>query len=259
MDVAGDLDRGRLQLGGRRLQLGQDRLGAADQPPARLRQVHPAAAPVEQRHAGLALERRELLGDGRRGEGERARCRGDRAARGDLAQHAHAAHVERSERCPPSLVQLTVWRRDRHLCCRRSVRPWPHAAARRRRPRHDDRPLGLRVPGDPRRAPALRRRAPERAAAARRGGGARGRRRAARRPAAGAARPARARRHRPGRHGRVPVAAQRRRGDRPGRHRGAAGQPLARVHRDRGERVPRRGHDAGGGGRAWRSRAPGPA
>ena len=43
---------------------------------------------------GLALERRDLLRDGRLGEGQCLGRGGERAAGRDLAEHAHAANVE---------------------------------------------------------------------------------------------------------------------------------------------------------------------
>ena len=59
-------------------------------------QADAAAGPLEQRHARLALEHRELLGDGRRRELQRVGHRGDRAARVQLVQQAQAAEVEHS-------------------------------------------------------------------------------------------------------------------------------------------------------------------
>ena len=59
----------------------------------------PAAAAValEQLHAGLALERGELLRDRGGGVAERVGGGGDRPARGELAQDAQAADVEHCE------------------------------------------------------------------------------------------------------------------------------------------------------------------
>jgi hypothetical protein len=96
VDVAGDVGRRGRQLGGRGLELHEDRLRARDEPPAGLGQPDAPAVAVEQRDAGLALERRELLRDRRGRERERPRGGGDRPALGDLAQHAHPAHVEGS-------------------------------------------------------------------------------------------------------------------------------------------------------------------
>jgi len=98
--VAGHVGGGGGELGGRGFQLGEDRLGSRDEPPAGLGQPDAAALAVEQRDAGLALERGELLRDRGRREGERPRGGGDRPALRHLAQHAHAAHVERAQRRP---------------------------------------------------------------------------------------------------------------------------------------------------------------
>ena len=57
-------------------------------------QAHAAAGALEQRHARLALEHGELLGDGRRRELQRVGDGGDRAARVQLAQQPQAAEVE---------------------------------------------------------------------------------------------------------------------------------------------------------------------
>ena len=64
--------------------------------PASVSRTRPPVA-VEQRDAGLALERGELLGDRRGRERECPRGGGDRPALRDLAQHAHAADVERAQ------------------------------------------------------------------------------------------------------------------------------------------------------------------
>ena len=57
-------------------------------------QPHAAAGALEQAHAGLALEHRELLGDGARRELERVGDRGDRAALVELLQQAQASELE---------------------------------------------------------------------------------------------------------------------------------------------------------------------
>ena len=72
----------------------EQRLGVLDQHERRIGQAHAAAGPLQQRHAGLALEHRELLRDGRRRELERVGDRGDRSALVELAQQAQAAQVE---------------------------------------------------------------------------------------------------------------------------------------------------------------------
>jgi hypothetical protein len=61
VDVAGHLGGSSRELGGRGLELREDRLGVRDQSPPGLGEPDAAAVPVEQRDAGLALERRELL------------------------------------------------------------------------------------------------------------------------------------------------------------------------------------------------------
>ena len=243
VDVAGHVGRGGRELGGRRLELGEDRLGAGDEPAAGLGQPDAAAVAVEQRDAGLALERGELLGDRRGRERERSRGGRDRPALGDLAQHAHAADVERArgghrKRSLRLSVEIVT------CACDVRLAPWWRAAPSRPRPRRDRAALGLGVRGDPRGARALQRRAPVRPAAARRHAGAVRDRRRARGAAAGAARPARDRGGRVRRHDRLPAAAQLGRAHRAGRDGEPAGQPLARVHRDRREPLARRGHDA---------------
>ena len=72
------------------------------------RQPAAAAVALEQRHAGLALERGELLGDRRGGVAERVGGGGDRPAGGELAQDAEAADVEHAK------AQLTLVPRDRN-------------------------------------------------------------------------------------------------------------------------------------------------
>ena len=58
----------------------EQRVGVADEHERGIGQPDAAAGALEQPHAGLALEHRELLGDGRRRELERVGDRGDRAA-----------------------------------------------------------------------------------------------------------------------------------------------------------------------------------
>jgi hypothetical protein len=89
-----DAPRGRRQL---RLRDGgalEQRLGVVDEDDRRVGQAHAAAGALEQRHARLALEHRELLGDGGGREPERVGHRGDRAARVQLVQQTEAAEVE---------------------------------------------------------------------------------------------------------------------------------------------------------------------
>ena len=76
-----------------------------DEHERRVGQAHAAAGALEQPHAGLALEHRELLRDGRRRELQRVGDRGDRPALVQLAQQAQAAEVEHCAATLPNLVQ----------------------------------------------------------------------------------------------------------------------------------------------------------
>ena len=69
-------------------------LGVLDEHQRRIGQPHPAAGALEQRHAGLALQHRELLGDRRGREAQRLGDRGDRPALVQLAQQPESAQVE---------------------------------------------------------------------------------------------------------------------------------------------------------------------
>jgi hypothetical protein len=92
--AAGDGAGGRGQVGlgeGRAL---EQRIGVADQDEGGIGQAHAPPGALEQRYAGLALEDRELLGDGRRRELQGVRDRGDRPALAELAQQAEASEVE---------------------------------------------------------------------------------------------------------------------------------------------------------------------
>ena len=71
--------------------------GVADEHERGVGQPHAAPGRLEQRHARLALEHGELLGDGRGRELERVRDRGDRAARVQLVEEAKPAQVEHSQ------------------------------------------------------------------------------------------------------------------------------------------------------------------
>ncbi len=98
--------RRQLLLGG--VDPGQDRVGVADQHPARVRQAHAAAATLDQLGAGLALQGGHVLRDRRLGEVEGLGRRGERAARRDLAQDPHSANVEHkaSLSCP---LDVFIW------------------------------------------------------------------------------------------------------------------------------------------------------
>ncbi len=92
--AAGDGAGGRREVGlGQRGALEQ-RAGVLDEHQRRVGQAHAAAGPLEQPHAGLALEHRELLRDRRGRELERVGDRGDRPALVQLAQQPEAAEVE---------------------------------------------------------------------------------------------------------------------------------------------------------------------
>ena len=60
----------------------------------RVGQAHAAAGALDQREAGLALEHRELLRDGRGRELEGVGHRGDRPAQVQLTQQAQAPELE---------------------------------------------------------------------------------------------------------------------------------------------------------------------
>ena len=74
----------------------QQRVGVPDERQRRVGQPHPAPGALEQRHARLALEDRQLLGDGGGRELQCVGDRGDGPAGGELAQQADAAEVEHS-------------------------------------------------------------------------------------------------------------------------------------------------------------------
>ena len=84
--------RGEVGLGERRAL--EQRVGVADEHQRRVGEPHAAAGALEQCDARLALEHRQLLGDGRRREAQRVGDRGDRPALVQLAQEAQAAQLE---------------------------------------------------------------------------------------------------------------------------------------------------------------------
>jgi hypothetical protein len=61
---------------------------------ARLGQADPARVALDERAAGFALERGDLLRDGGLCEGEGLGGGAERPAYSDLAEHPHAAHVK---------------------------------------------------------------------------------------------------------------------------------------------------------------------
>ena len=80
----------------------EERGGVPDEHERRIGQAGAAAGPLQQRHAGLPLEHRELLGDGRRRVLERVGDRRDRAPVVQFAQQAEAAKVEHHEGTLPN-------------------------------------------------------------------------------------------------------------------------------------------------------------
>ena len=94
--------RGQIGLGERRAR--EQRLRVVDQHERRVGQPHAATGAFEQLHAGLALEHRELLRDGRRRELERVGDGSDRPAFVQLAQEAQAVDVEHRAATLLSLV-----------------------------------------------------------------------------------------------------------------------------------------------------------
>ena len=138
--AAGDGARGRREVGlGDRGALEQ-RAGVADEHERRVGQPDAAAGALEQAHARLALEHRELLRDGRWRELQRVGDGRDRAALVQLAQQAQAAELEhRKERYRISRQKseslLMLGRHDGAPCARRHP-PLPRL---RRRVRRDGR------------------------------------------------------------------------------------------------------------------------
>ena len=72
----------------------EQRVGVPDQDERGVGQPDAATGRLQQRHACLPLEHRELLRDGRRCELQRVGDRGDRAARVQLVQQTQPAQVE---------------------------------------------------------------------------------------------------------------------------------------------------------------------
>jgi hypothetical protein len=91
---AGRPARVRRQLGLRGLGQGQDVLGPGGQQPARVGQFRAARGAVEQRRAGLPLQRRELLGDRGGGVPEGAGGGRDAALPGELDEQPQPAEIE---------------------------------------------------------------------------------------------------------------------------------------------------------------------
>ena len=87
---AGDRLQLRLGLG----EAGEDGVGVADERLAGLGEPDPARVALDERAAGLALERGDLLRDGGLREGERLGGGAERAADRDFSEHAHAANVK---------------------------------------------------------------------------------------------------------------------------------------------------------------------
>ena len=74
----------------------EQRLGVPHQHVRRVGQPHPAARRLQQRHARLALQHGQLLGDRRRGELQRVGHRGHRPALVELTQQPESPEVEHS-------------------------------------------------------------------------------------------------------------------------------------------------------------------
>ena len=103
-DLAGGV---RVEVRAQQLELGEDGVGVAEQDAGGGREADAAAVGLDELLADLALERGDLLGDGRGGEVERVGGGRDRAAVGELAQGAQAAQVDHQ-------AQLTGRRQDIH-------------------------------------------------------------------------------------------------------------------------------------------------
>ena len=84
----------RLQLGLGLAEPREDRVGVAHERLARLGQPDAARVALDERAAGLALERGDLLRDGGLREGEGLGGGRERAANRDLPEHAHTANVK---------------------------------------------------------------------------------------------------------------------------------------------------------------------
>ena len=80
----------------------EDRLGVLHQRLPRLGEDDPARASLEQARAGLPLEHRDLLRDGRGRVGEDVGGARQRAAARDLAQHTQSADVQHRRNVPPA-------------------------------------------------------------------------------------------------------------------------------------------------------------
>ena len=103
--AAGDRPRGSREVGLGDRRAFEQSLGVADEDERRISEPYAAPRPLEQRHARLALEHGELLGDRRGGELERVGDRGDRPPLAQLAQEPQAAQVEHREETLPNRHQ----------------------------------------------------------------------------------------------------------------------------------------------------------
>ena len=93
-DRPADLPGGGRELGLDRFELCEHVAGPRDEGVAGVGQLEPAAGLAEELDARLALELGQLLGDGRRGEGQGVGRAGDRALRGELPQDGQPAGRE---------------------------------------------------------------------------------------------------------------------------------------------------------------------
>src|SRR4029077_16492053 len=85
----------------------EQRVGMLDEDERGVGQADAAARTLEQRHAGLALEDRELLADRGGRELQRVGDRGDRAALVELAEQAQPAEIEHREGTLLIVVQIS--------------------------------------------------------------------------------------------------------------------------------------------------------
>ena len=99
----------------------EQRLGVPDEHERGVGQPHAAAGTLEQRHARLALEHRELLRDRGGRELERVRDRRDRPALAQLAQQPQPAEIEHREGTLPHHPQKS----ELFLTLRCSTMPGP--------------------------------------------------------------------------------------------------------------------------------------
>jgi hypothetical protein len=116
----GDLLGPGVQVGLSALELSQKRVGVRDERAPRIGQREPPALTFEQDNARFTLERRKLLGDGRRREAERLGGRGDGPTLGELTQDSEAFDVQRHMKHSLRVRQEEIAGTERSLpaaCC----------------------------------------------------------------------------------------------------------------------------------------------